>query len=92
MAWPPRKEFRLERYSSETEELMRSFFKTLSEKDRRRYAAVEAQKLGWGGIGYISELLEISDHTIHQGLADLKESADPAGKRVRQKGGGRKKT
>jgi hypothetical protein len=70
---------------------MKALFRTLSEKDKRRYAAVEAQKLGWGGIGYISELLGIDYATISQGLADLKELEDPAGERVRQKGGGRKK-
>ena len=70
---------------------MKALFRTLSEKDRRRYAAVEAQKVGWGGIGYISKLLGIDYATINQGLIDLKELEDPAGVRVRIKGGGRKK-
>ncbi len=29
---------------------MQSFFRTLSEKDQRRYAALEAQRLDHGGI------------------------------------------
>ena len=34
-------------YSAEIEQKMQRFFGWLSEKDRRRYAAVEAAK-GWG--------------------------------------------
>jgi len=30
--------------------MMKRFFPWLSEKDRRRYAAVEAAKLGHGGV------------------------------------------
>ena len=33
-------------YSSKTESQMRKFYTSLSEKDSRRYAAIEAQKLG----------------------------------------------
>ena len=36
-------------YSSEIEQRMQQLYQSLSEKDRRRYAAVEALKLGWGG-------------------------------------------
>ena len=38
-------------------QLMKALFNSLSEKDKRRYAAVEAQKLGRAGITYISKLL-----------------------------------
>ena len=41
-------------YSPEIEYSMRMFHESLSEKDRRRYAAIEAAKLGHGGTGYIS--------------------------------------
>lgn len=79
-------------YREASEQLMKTFFNTLSEKDKRRYAAVEAQKLGHGGIRYIASVLGCSRTTIHEGLADLeslpKESSyDP---RLRQAGGGRK--
>lgn len=77
-------------YTEEIEQLMRTLFSRLSEKDRRGYAAVEAQKLGWGGREYISQLLGIDSKTICQGLADLKETEDPALGRIRKKGGGRK--
>jgi hypothetical protein len=35
---------------------MQRYYRSLSEKDRRRYAGIEAMKLGHGGIRYISEL------------------------------------
>ena len=38
------------RYEYAVEERMQGFYQTLSEKDRRRYAAVEARKLGRGGM------------------------------------------
>ncbi len=38
-------------YSPEIEHSMRIFHDSLSEKDRRRYAAIEATKLGHGGTG-----------------------------------------
>jgi len=41
----------------EIEIKMRDFYNSLSEKDRRRYAAIEAEKLGYGGASYIRQLL-----------------------------------
>lgn len=68
---------------------MRQFAGWLSEKDRRRYAAIEALKLGHGGIDYISRLLGCDTKTIRQGTQDLEQPQDPAGDRVRKKGGRR---
>jgi len=76
----------MEHYSAQVERRMRALFATLSEKDRRRYAAVEAEKLGHGGVGYIAALFGIDPKTIRQGRADLDQSADPAAGRVRKKG------
>ena len=42
-------------YSNSIESEMKKFYKSLSEKDKRRYAAIEAQKLGWGGISYVMQ-------------------------------------
>jgi len=58
-------------YPKEIEQTMKEFFNSLSEKDRRRYAAVEAHKLGHAGITYISKLLGCSRSTIHAGLNEL---------------------
>src|SRR2546428_1831981 len=77
----------MEVYAAEIEGKMRRFFGWLSEKDRRRYAAVEAAKLGHGGIEYIARVLAGDPKTIRQGLRDLEEAEDAAAGRSRQKGG-----
>jgi hypothetical protein len=77
----------MERYRVEIEKQMKTFFESLSEKDRRRYAAVEAQKLGYGGTKYIAAVLGCDSKTIRQGQADMAELPDdPLGTRVRKKG------
>jgi hypothetical protein len=65
---------------------MKRFFGWLSEKDRRRYAAVEAAKLGHGGVEYIAQVLACDPKTIRQGLRDLEEEEDAAAGRIRKKG------
>ena len=71
---------------------MQGFYATLSEKERRRYAALEARRVGHGGITYIAGLLGCSKRTIARGLQELKHLPnDPAGHRDRRVGGGRKK-
>lgn len=47
----------MDEYTAELEGKMQRFFGWLSEKDRRRYAAIEAAKLGHGGIEYSRKLL-----------------------------------
>lgn len=76
----------MDAYSADVEAKMRRFHDWLSEKDRRRYAAVEAAKLGHGGVEYIARLLSCDPKTIRQGLQDLEEPEDPAASRVRKKG------
>ena len=58
-------------YAKEIEQSMKEFYESLSEKDKRRYAAIEAQKLDCSGITYISKLLGCSRSTIHAGLKEL---------------------
>ena len=50
---------------------MLTFFGSLREKDRRRYAAVEAPNSLPGGVAYLAQLLGIDPKTIRQGEADL---------------------
>lgn len=72
---------------------MRNFYQTLSEKDQRRYAAVEAKRLGHGGIEYVANLLGCATKTIGRGIQELDSlTDDPAAGRVRRPGAGRKKT
>jgi hypothetical protein len=76
-----------------TKTRMQSFYNTLSEKDQRRYAAVEAQRLGHGGIAYVAGILGCSTKTISRGIQELDSlDDDPAAGRVRRPGAGRKKT
>ncbi len=75
-------------YSMQVREHMLMFYKSLSEKDRRRYAAVEAEKLGHGGVEYIASLLGCDEKTIRQGRQDIEQlPEDPAAGRIRKKGG-----
>ena len=63
----------MERYTEEIERKMLILISTLNEKDRRRYAAIEALKLGHGGIEYISEILQIDAKTIQKGIEDFEK-------------------
>jgi hypothetical protein len=78
-------------YPRDVEQTMRSFYLSLRENDRRRYAAVEAAKLGHGGIEYISQVLGIDAKTIRHGQRDLKDLPGGPESRVREPGGGRKR-
>jgi hypothetical protein len=51
-------------YEKNIELKMQRLFATLSEKDRRRYAGIEAAKLGHGGIDYVSLLFEMDPKTV----------------------------
>ena len=80
-------------YSPEIERLLYQYYQSLSEKDRRRFAALEAIKLGHGGIRYIAKVLACDPQTVKDGMREIKQLPDdPAGRRVRKPGGGRKKT
>jgi hypothetical protein len=48
---------------------MRRLFDSLKESDRRRYAAIEAAKVGHGGIEYIAGVLGCDPKTIRLGLS-----------------------
>ena len=75
-------------YSARIARQMVELYRSLSEKDRRRYAAVEAAKLGYGGTAYIADLFDCDPDTIRQGRMDVEELPhDPAAGRVRKKGG-----
>lgn len=78
-------------YEATIEQEMLKFYNSLSEKDKRRYAAVEALKLGHGGIAYIAHLLSCSRKTVTQGIKDLESLSSAENEydaRIRQPGGG----
>ncbi|MDJ0634056.1 MAG: hypothetical protein QNJ34_12775 [Xenococcaceae cyanobacterium MO_188.B29] len=78
-------------YTPEIEEMMQIFYQSLSEKERRRYAAIEALKIGYGGISYIERLLGTNSRTIKRGIEELKSAESMNQRRIRAKGGGRKR-
>jgi hypothetical protein len=81
-----------QQYERYIEERMQGFWQTLSEKDQRRFAALEAARLGRGGVQYIAGVLNCSTRTIVRGTVELKLlPEDPAKGRVRREGAGRKK-
>jgi hypothetical protein len=82
------KEGRMDAYPPEIERVMKRLFDSLGEKDRRRYAAVEATKLGHGGIEYIARLLGCDPKTIRQGQSELEGTDELNSGRVRKKGVG----
>ncbi len=96
----------MEAYSPEKEERMRSFYNSLNEKDRRRFAGYEALQFGHGGRSYIAGVLGCSRNTVSKGALEVsglpkkqvEECIREKGKkhtkkkkcRIRKKGGGRK--
>ena len=78
-------------YSSDVERTMLTFFGSLREKDRRRYAAVEAAKLGPTGVMYIAGLLGIDPNTVRKGIADLSDLPDVPPEDVRKRGAAKDK-
>lgn len=76
----------MEEYSSVTERQIVRFYQSLNERDRRRYAAVEAVKLGYGGIEYISRLLSCDSKTIAHGIGELESEEELATDGQRKKG------
>lgn len=88
-------------YEASHEEFMRLYYRSLPEDHRRRYAAVEALKIGFGGIAYVARVLGMSRRTIYTGMRELEAMSDddpehprrPSGDecRIRRPGGGRPK-
>ena len=76
-------------YSKEIEKQMQELYSRLGEKNRRLYAGVEASKLHFGGISYISRLLGCSRDTVMRGMKELKEEETLPTNRNRKEGAGR---
>tara|TARA_Y100000588_G_C14129044_1_gene870739 strand:- start:36 stop:1235 length:1200 start_codon:yes stop_codon:yes gene_type:complete len=78
-------------YTEAHEQDMISFYESLSEKDKRRYAAIEAKKLGHGGIDYICCLFGCDYKTVKKGTDDLTSEELLKQSRIRASGSGRAK-
>ena len=82
----------MKKYPLEIEKQMRRYYETLSEKDRRRYAAIESIKLGYGGRGYICELFGCDYKTIAKGVEEMQDGTILDEKSIRKRGGGPRNT
>jgi len=80
----------MEPYTKKEEAIMLNFYSSLDESGRRRYAALESNKLGHGGKKYIKELFGISYDSISKGFLELSGSDLSIKGRIRKAGGGRK--
>ena len=77
----------MDSYSEGLERQMSRLYDSLSERDRRRYAAVEAAKLAHGGIEYISRVLGCDRKTIQHGISEMESADELETQRQRKKGG-----
>ena len=71
-------------------EKYRSIVSELDERGRRRWAAIEARSLGWGGISAVAGATGLSDRTIRNGVQELAKADDLEPSRQRRAGGGRR--
>jgi hypothetical protein len=82
--------------SLDTEVMQKRIMQTLpmlNEFQRRRFLAIEAKSLGYGGISLVSRLSGVSRQTLTEGVKELAapDSGEARPKsRIRKKGGGRK--
>lgn len=74
--------------------LEQTFFQTLNEKQKRLFAGLKANELGYFGVRAVAEQFGIHPHTIRTGQKELAEIAatGETSQRIRRVGGGRKKT
>ena len=82
-------------YSDEVEAFMLSHYTRLSEKDQRHYLAVEAKKIGYGGISYIANVFGVTRNRVYHGIQELENpkmlDEIPEGKQRRKGAGAPKK-
>ena len=76
----------MEAFAPQIERMMKRLFESLNEADRRRYAAIEAAKLGHGGVELVARVLGCDPKTIQRGIEELQgeDVRDPL--RIRKKG------
>ena len=79
---------------SEIENRLREEYRILSvdlhERGRRKWAALQAQRIGRGGKSAVHRATGISYPTISRGLRDISSFGEDNSQRIRKAGGGRK--
>jgi len=67
------------------------FYEQLSERQKRLFVALKAMEIGYYGVKEVSQQFDIHIHTVRRGKKELLLQIVPPAKKIRQKGGGRKK-
>ena len=67
-------------WDTAVEKQVRDFSETLSEKDRRRFAAVQARQLGHGGVKYMAAVVGLTAHD-RAGAGGARDIAPGSGRR-----------
>jgi len=81
----------MEPYPPEVAETMRRFYHSLNERDRRRFAGLEALRFGHGGRSYLARVLGCSRNTVSKGAREVSGLPQrEVEQRIRKAGGGRK--
>ena len=62
----------------------------LDERGRRRWAATEAESIGYGGIVAVAQATGMSDRTVRSGIEEIRKGRTVPAGRQRKIGGGRK--
>ena len=62
----------------------------LNEMTRRRWAAVEAEEIGYGGIAAVAKATGLTPRTIRHGIKELNGAEAVDTNKQRKAGGGRK--
>ena len=65
---------------------MKRLFASLNEADRRRYAEIEAAKLGHGGVELVARVLGCDSKIILRGIEELEGEDVLDQLRIRKKG------
>ena len=81
----------MDAYAPRIERMMKRLFDSLAEDDRRRYAAIEATKLGHGGVEYIASVLRVRSQDHPPGTGGTGRDGRSGHESCPKKGGGRKK-
>lgn len=68
------------------------YYNLLDERGRRLFLALESKFLGGSGVRLACESFKVNPRTVRRGKEELEEQAQARPKRVREKGGGRKKS
>jgi len=68
------------------------FYEQLSERQKRLFVGLKAMEIGYYGVKEVSKRFDIHIHTVRRGKKELLLEIVPPAKKIRQKGGGRKKT